>query len=170
MLEIQIDQAGRRLDARAAAVEQQHGGLHRQRGDAGAADRGQESVDLRFGRCGRIAALTLGDAGAGAHQIDRRHRLHQEVGDAHLQQRAGDVLVEGLRDRDHRRPGADARHQPGQRLHLVVATGIEIDHHDGGVDVERVALIGGAAGHHGEIDCALAPKVARATRRTPRRR
>ena len=37
----------------------------------------------------------------------------------------GDVLVEGLRDRDHRRPGADARHQPGQRLHLVVAAGIE---------------------------------------------
>ena len=52
VLEIQIDQAGGRLAARAAAVEHEHRGLHRQRGDAGAADRGQEGIDLRLGRLG----------------------------------------------------------------------------------------------------------------------
>ena len=49
VLEIEVDQAGRRLAA-LAAVEQHHRGLHRQRGDAGAADRGQERVDLGLGR------------------------------------------------------------------------------------------------------------------------
>ena len=50
VLEIEIDQAGRGLAARAAAVEQQHRGLDRQRGDADAAGRRQERVDLRLGR------------------------------------------------------------------------------------------------------------------------
>ena len=40
VLEIEIDQAGAGPAAR-SAVEQQHRGLDRQRGDAGAADRGQ---------------------------------------------------------------------------------------------------------------------------------
>ena len=47
VLEVEIDQAGRRLAAR-AAVEQQHRGLHRERGHADAADRRQERVDLRL--------------------------------------------------------------------------------------------------------------------------
>ena len=48
VLEIEIDQAGRALPA-LAAVEQHHRALHRERGHAGAADRGQEGVDLRLG-------------------------------------------------------------------------------------------------------------------------
>ena len=52
VLEIEIDQAGGGAAA-LAAVEQQQRGLDRQRGDAGAADRGQEGVDLRLGGLGR---------------------------------------------------------------------------------------------------------------------
>ena len=66
VLKIEIDQAGRGLAAR-AAIEQQHRGLHRQRGDTGAADGGQKGVNLRLGRIGRGGLL--GDAGASSHQI-----------------------------------------------------------------------------------------------------
>ena len=93
------------------------------------------------------------DARAGPHQIDCSYRLDQEVGYPHLQQRAGDILIEALRNRDHRRPGAHARHQPRQRLHLLGAPGIEIDHHDrGALEVERIALLGHAPRDHGEIN------------------
>ena len=142
------------LRARPAAVVEHHRRLHRQRGDAGAADGGQESVDLRLGRLARTLR-TLGDASAGAHQVERGHRLDQEIGDAHLHQRARDVLVEALRHRDHRRPGAEPRHQPRQRGHFVVAPGVEIDHHDGGVGgIQRVTQRGEMAGHHFEFDLA----------------
>ena len=50
VLEIQIEQTGGGLGARAAAVEHQHCRLHRQCGHPGAADGGQECVDLRLGR------------------------------------------------------------------------------------------------------------------------
>ena len=152
VLEIQIDQAGGRFAALAAAFEHEHGGLHRQRGDAGAADRGQKGANLRLGRLGAAGAI-LADARAGAHQVDRRHRLDQEIGDPHLQQGAGDGLVEALRHRDHRRPGPHARHQPRQRLHLVVAAGVEIDHHNGrGFDIERIAALLDPSRHNGEFD------------------
>ena len=45
MLEVEVDQASRGFRAR-AAVEEKHRGLHRERGHAGATDRGQESEYL----------------------------------------------------------------------------------------------------------------------------
>ena len=74
VLEVEIDQASRGLAAR-AAVEQQHRGLHRERGDAGAADRRQKGEDLRLGRLG--LGRGLGDPRASADQFGRRHRLDQ---------------------------------------------------------------------------------------------
>ena len=50
-------------------------------------------ASVRLGRGRR-----LGDARAGAHQFDRRHRLDQKIGDPHLHQAARDAAVEGLRD------------------------------------------------------------------------
>ena len=47
------------------------------------------------------------------------------------QERARDVLVEGLRDHDYRRGGADAAHQSVQRLHLGQLGGIEVDDGNG---------------------------------------
>jgi len=152
VLEIQIDQASGRFAALAAAFEHEHGGLHRQRGDAGAADRRQKSANLRLGRLGATGAI-LGNARAGAHQVDRRHRFDQEIGDLHLQQGAGDGLVEALRHRNHRRAGPHTRHQPRQRLHLGVAAGVEIDHHNGrGFDIERIAALLDPPRHNDEFD------------------
>ena len=128
VLEIEIDQAGRVFAAR-AAVEQQHGGLHRERGHAGAADRGQEGENLRFG--GLAGGRRFGDARTGAHQLDRRDRLDQEIGYPHLHEAAGDALLEALRDRDHRRPIADTQHQALERQQFGGIAGIDVDDDDG---------------------------------------
>ena len=84
-----------------AAVEQQQRGLDRQCRDAGAADRGNERVDLRLGGLGVGGP---GDARAGSHQFDRLDRLDQEIRDPHLQQAARHLGVEALRHHHHRRP------------------------------------------------------------------
>ena len=128
VLEIEIDQAGRVFAAR-AAVEQQHCGLHRERGHAGAADRGQEGENLRFG--GRAGGWRFGDPRTGAHQLDRRHRLDQEIGHPHLHQAAGDALLEALRDRHYRRPIADPQHQALERQQFGGIAGIDVDDDDG---------------------------------------
>ena len=114
-------------------------GLHRERGDAGAADGGQEGEDLRLRWLSH--SRRLGDAGAGLHQVDRRHRLDQEVGDPHLHQPARDGAVEALDDRDDRRPAADARHQPLERQQFGFVAGIEVGDHDGGArDIDLPAI------------------------------
>ena len=69
VLEIEIDQAGR-WAPRWPLLSSSMRGLDRERGDAGAADRGQERVDLRLG--GLVGRRRRGDARAGAHQLDRR--------------------------------------------------------------------------------------------------
>jgi hypothetical protein len=128
-----------------SAVKQNHCALHGKRRDAGAANRGQEGVDLCIRRR-RGGAGSFGNTSACAHQIDRFDRLHQKVGGPHLQQCARDIFIERLRHCHDRRPRADPRHQPGKRRHLIRTTGIEIDHNNAGVgDIERVALLGEAA-------------------------
>ena len=149
VLEIEVDQAGAGLAAR-RAVEQQHRGLDRDRGDAGAADRGQEGVDLRlFGLGGRGRSR---HPRAGSHQLDRLHRLYQEVGHPHLQQPTRHVGIEAPRP-PRWRQRADARHQPLQRLHLVLPAGVEVDDDDGrACQIERVAGLGNGGRDHLEID------------------
>ena len=101
VLEIEVDQAGVGLGS-VLALEQQHRGLDRERGQPDAAGRGQERVDLRLGRAA-AALRALRGARAGAHQVERRDRLHDEIRDAHLQQLPRHRDVE-CRDRDdHRR-------------------------------------------------------------------
>src|SRR6185503_77076 len=68
MLKVEVDEAGRRLRARATAVKQDHRGLHSERRHSGTADSRQKCVDLGIGRFG-TAAGTLGHACAGADQI-----------------------------------------------------------------------------------------------------
>src|SRR5436190_1913291 len=75
MLEIEVDEADGGPGA-LAAMQQEQCGLDRQSGDAGAADRGNERIDLRLGGLG---ASRTGDACAGADQLQRRHRLDQEI-------------------------------------------------------------------------------------------
>ena len=54
--------------------------------------------------------------------------------------RRATAAVEALRDRDDRRPIADARHEPFERLQLGIVAGIEIGDDDGGAaDVDVVA-------------------------------
>ena len=96
--------------------------------------------------CASVASAIgrrLGDARAGPHQFDRRHRLDQKVGDAHLHQPARDGLVEALRDGDDRRPGADPQHQPLERRQFGFVGGIDVDDDDGGaVDVDLAVALG----------------------------
>ncbi len=138
VLKVEIDQARRGL-ALGAGIEQQHRGLHRQRGDAGAAHGRQEGEDLRFRGLGR--GRLLGDAGASLRQFDRRHRLDQKVRHAQLHQPAHGGAVESRHHRDDGRPGADARHQPLERQHFGFIGGIEIgDHNGGAVNVDLLAI------------------------------
>ncbi len=129
-------------------------GLHRQRGDAGAADRGQEGVDLRLGRL-LGAGGAVRDARAGAHQLDRLHRLDQEIGDPHLHQRARDARRRRLCVTATTGGQAPTRAiSRCQRRHLVGAAGVEIDHHDGRVLQRRAHRPCSAmrAGDHLELD------------------
>ena len=139
VLKVEVDQAGGAFAAR-AAVQQQHRGLHRERGHAGAANGGQEGENLRFRRLG--ADRRLGDARAGAHQFDRRHRLDQKISNARLHEAARHGAVEACRDRDHRRPAADPQHQTLQRRQLGFVGSVNVsDHHGGARDVE-IAMLG----------------------------
>jgi hypothetical protein len=152
VLEVEIDQAGRGFRTLAAAVEQQHRGLHGERGDAGAADRGQEGVDLRVG-AGACGARIVRRLRAGAHNVERLHRLHQEIGDAHLYQCAGGIGVERLRHGDDRRLRAGARHEPRQRRHFSRLSGVEVGDDDGhAVDVERIGVLVERARDETELD------------------
>ena len=151
MLEIEVDQHGARPAAR-AGVQQQQSGLDRERGDAGAADRRQERVDLGFGRLGDGGGAR-GDPRTGAHQLGRWCRLHQEVGDPHLQEPARNRLVEHLRDHDRGRTRTDARHQTLQRLHLGLEAGVEIDDDHGRIVGGKFVLDARhRAGHDAQVD------------------
>jgi hypothetical protein len=125
--------------------------LHGERGDAGAADRGQKGENFRLGH--RRRARALGNARAGSHQLDRRNRLDQEIANAHLQQRARHAPIESLRDDDHRRPGSDARHQPLERRHFFLPIGIQIDDDDRGTRNVEISINGRErAGDHTQGD------------------
>jgi hypothetical protein len=128
VLEIEVDQAGQRL-ASLTLVKQHHRGLDRERRHTRAADGGQEGVDFRLFRfgCGR----SLGDPRASSHQFHRRHRLHHEIGHAHLHHCAGDTFVERLGHDDDRRPGAGPRHETLESFHFVGSRRVEIDDRDG---------------------------------------
>jgi hypothetical protein len=123
VLEIEIDQADGGADA-LAAVEQQQRGLDRQGGDPGAANRGNEGVNLRLFGLGDGRAR---NARAGADELNRLHRLDQEIRHPHLQQASRHFGVEALRDHNHRRRNADLVHHVFQRRHLLGPGRVEID-------------------------------------------
>jgi hypothetical protein len=54
VLEVEVDEAGRRPRLVIAAAEQEQRGLDRKRGDAGAADRRNMGVDFRFDPLGTL--------------------------------------------------------------------------------------------------------------------
>ena len=116
------------------------------------ANRRQKCVDLCVGRLDPGSG-PLGNARAGANQIDRLDRLYQEIGRPPLQQRARDVLIECLRDRYDRRPGANARHQLGKRGHLVGTSGVKINDRYGCVRyIEGIAMLGEATRNKSQFD------------------
>ena len=135
VLEIEIDQAGRGLAAR-AAVEQQHGGLHRERGDAGAADGGQEGENLRFGRVARWAAALATRAQVRTSSTGDTGLTRKSATRICIRRRAT-AAVEALRDRDDRRPVAEPHHDAFERLQLGLVAGIEVGDDDGGAFERR---------------------------------
>src|ERR1700730_14587472 len=115
----------------ALAAEKRKRRLNRERRHADAAGGGEKSIDLRFDRLS--AGGTFGGARAGADEIDRRHRLHQEIGDPDLQQLAGDHLIESLRHDDQGRRAAEPVGEALKCYQLVLMLCIEIDDDDGRV-------------------------------------
>ena len=108
------------------------------------------------------ARRRLGDARAGAHQLDRRHRLHQKIGDTHLHEAARHRAVETLGDGDHRRPTADPQHETFERLQFGLVGGVDVGNDDGrAADVEIGRRVGEPALDESRPICALAENVAR---------
>ena len=91
MLEIEIDQTGIGLGA-AVALEQQHRGFDRERGQPDAAGGREKSINLCVGGAARLCGLR--GARAGAHEVERGDRLHDEVSDPHLQQLPRDMAAD----------------------------------------------------------------------------
>ena len=153
VLEIEIDQAGVGLLA-VLALEQQHRGLDRERGQSDAAGGGQERIDLRLG--GAAALRALRRARAGAHQVERRDRLHDEVRDAHLQQLPRHRDVE-CRDRDdHRRGAAEPLGQRVQRREVRLARRVDVDDRNRrAFGVELAHRVGERAGRDRELDLGI---------------